>query len=58
MSEYVDHWSILLDLKILLLTIWKWIQREGIDQPGYISAEEFMGNGMDIQPGKETREAR
>jgi lipopolysaccharide/colanic/teichoic acid biosynthesis glycosyltransferase len=55
---YVDHWSIRLDLKILLLTLWKVIQRQGIDQPGYISAEEFMGNGMDIQPGKETTKAR
>ncbi len=40
---YVDHWSFWLDLRILLLTVWKVIRREGISQPGYTSAEEFMG---------------
>ena len=42
---YVDHWSLVLDLKILLLTIWKVIKREGISPPGQITVEEFMGNG-------------
>jgi lipopolysaccharide/colanic/teichoic acid biosynthesis glycosyltransferase len=42
---YVDHWSPGLDLKILLLTLWKVFKREGISQPGYVSAEEFMGSG-------------
>ncbi|MFN2212613.1 MAG: sugar transferase [Anaerolineales bacterium] len=41
---YVDHWSFLLDMKIILLTIWKVIIREGIDEPGHISAREFMGS--------------
>ncbi|MFL7894256.1 MAG: sugar transferase [Anaerolineales bacterium] len=41
---YVDHWSFLLDMKIILLTIWKVIIREGIDEPGHISAGEFMGS--------------
>lgn len=40
---YVDHWSIGLDVKILLFTLWKVLKREGINQPGHISAEEFMG---------------
>ena len=40
---YVDHWSIGLDLKILGLTLWKVLTREGINQPGYATAEEFMG---------------
>jgi lipopolysaccharide/colanic/teichoic acid biosynthesis glycosyltransferase len=40
---YVDHWSFGLDLKILLLTIWKVVRREGISQPGHATAEEFMG---------------
>lgn len=40
---YVDHWSIGLDVKILLLTLWKVLKREGINQPGHVSAEEFMG---------------
>ena len=41
---YVDNWSIGLDIKILLLTFWKVIRREGISQMGHATAEEFMGN--------------
>lgn len=41
---YVDHWSLWLDIKILILTFWKAIKREGISQPGHVSAEEFMGS--------------
>jgi len=41
---YVDHWSFGLDLKILALTVWKVIKREGIRQPGQVSSEEFMGD--------------
>lgn len=40
---YVDHWSLWLDVKILLLTFWKALRREGISQPGHATAEEFMG---------------
>ena len=40
---YVDHWSFWLDLKILLLTAWKVVAREGISQPGHATMEEFMG---------------
>jgi len=40
---YVDHRSFLLDLKILALTVWKTLTREGISQPGHATAEEFMG---------------
>lgn len=41
---YVDHWSFWLDIKILLLTLWKVLTREGISQPGHATAEEFMGS--------------
>lgn len=44
---YVDHWSLWLDLKILGLTLWKVITREGISQPGHATAEEFLGNGAE-----------
>lgn len=40
---YVDHWSLWLDFKILLITIWKVLRREGINQPGHATAEEFRG---------------
>lgn len=41
---YVDHWSFCLDIKILILTVWKVLRREGINQPGQATAEEFMGS--------------
>jgi len=41
---YVDHWSLGLDVKILLTTIWKAIKREGINQEGHATAEEFWGD--------------
>lgn len=41
---YVDHWSIWLDLKILAITFWKVLIREGISQPGRATADEFMGS--------------
>lgn len=40
---YVDHWSFSLDVRILFLTLWKALMREGINQPGQATAEEFMG---------------
>jgi len=41
---YVDNWSFWLDIKIILLTLWKVIKREGISQPGQATTEYFMGN--------------
>jgi sugar transferase EpsL len=41
---YVDHWSFSLDVKILLITAIKVLKREGINQPGHATAEEFMGS--------------
>ncbi len=40
---YVDHLSLCLDLKIIALTFWKILKREGISQPGQATAEEFKG---------------
>jgi len=40
---YVDHWTPGLDLKILALTVWKVLRREGISAPGQATAGEFMG---------------
>jgi lipopolysaccharide/colanic/teichoic acid biosynthesis glycosyltransferase len=46
---YVDNWSLWLDIRILIRTMWIWITREGINQPGFPTAEEFLGsdNGID-----------
>jgi sugar transferase EpsL len=41
---YVDHWSILLDIQILLKTAIIVLRRESINQPGHATAEEFMGS--------------
>jgi len=38
---YVDHQSLWLDAKIILMTIWKIVKREGISQPGQATMEEF-----------------
>ena len=41
---YVDNWSLWLDLKILLLTVFKVLQQEGISQQGHATGEEFKGS--------------
>jgi lipopolysaccharide/colanic/teichoic acid biosynthesis glycosyltransferase len=48
---YVDNWSFWLDAKILLLTPFKVLRREGINQPGNATAMEFMGSA----PAEKTR---
>lgn len=40
---YVDHQSFRLDIKIILMTIWKILKHEGINQPGQATMEEFKG---------------
>ena len=40
---YVDHCSLRIDLKVLFLTIWKTIKREGINQSDQATMEEFRG---------------
>ena len=43
---YVEHRSLWLDLKILLLTFLKVFAREGISAPGSATAPEFMGSNQ------------
>jgi sugar transferase EpsL len=40
---YVDHVSLRLDVKIMALTVWKTLKREGISQPGQATMQEFKG---------------
>lgn len=40
---YVDNQSFWLDLKILFLTVWKVLRREGVSQEGHATMPEFMG---------------
>jgi lipopolysaccharide/colanic/teichoic acid biosynthesis glycosyltransferase len=42
---YVDHWSPLLDLKILFLTVKKVLVHEGISAENQATMEEFRGSG-------------
>lgn len=41
---YVDNRSLLLDLKILFLTIWKVVKRDGISAPGQATQSKFTGS--------------
>jgi sugar transferase EpsL len=40
---YVDHWSLCLDVRILLITMWKVLKGEGIGAQGCATMPEFMG---------------
>jgi sugar transferase EpsL len=40
---YVDHQSLWLDVKILAMTVWKVLRRDGINQPGRATADRFVG---------------
>ena len=40
---YIDNWSFWIDLKIILMTICKILKREGVNQPGQATMEEFKG---------------
>jgi len=42
-TYYVDHWSLWMDFKILVLTVWKVLVREGISQDGYATMPPFEG---------------
>jgi lipopolysaccharide/colanic/teichoic acid biosynthesis glycosyltransferase len=44
--RYVDQQSLLLDFKILVLTVLKTLKREGISQEGCFSAPEFKGTAV------------
>lgn len=45
---YVDNQSLWLDLRILLLTVWKTLKRENINQQGQATMKKFMGTGQDV----------
>ena len=43
---YVDHWSLWLDLKILMLTLIKVTRQTGITQAGHATMHEFTGTAV------------
>jgi len=42
---YVDHYSFLLDLKILWMTLLKVVRSEGVSQADHVTMEKFRGSG-------------
>lgn len=42
--EYVDNVNLLLDIKILFLTIFKVLKRDGISKGGHVTMDKFKGN--------------
>ena len=42
--EYVDKFNLIMDIKILFLTVLKVIKRDGISQEGNATMEKFTGN--------------
>jgi hypothetical protein len=52
---YVDHWSLWLDLRILLRTIWTVIRRDGISAAGHATMPRFdegRPNGSGTSPSE------
>lgn len=47
---YVDHHNLLLDLKILFLTVLKVLNRDGISAAGSATAEKFAGSRDAVTP--------
>jgi len=43
---YVDNQSFWLDIKIIWLTIWKILKRDGISQEGQATMKEFLGSSI------------
>lgn len=45
--EYVDNYSLLMDIKILVMTVVNVLKHEGISSETSATMEEFMGNGTE-----------
>lgn len=43
---YVDSWSLWLDLRIFLLSVWKVLKREGISAEGHATMPRFEGDPL------------
>lgn len=49
-SWYVDHWSLWLDARIVLMTLLTVLTRRGVEKPGHATTEEFTGQSGPGQP--------
>lgn len=52
---YVDHWSLSLDFTIMRRTLLEVVRRDGISQPGHVTAAPFQGSAV---PRVSVRSAR
>lgn len=43
-TYYIDHWALWMDFKILVLTVWKVLVREGISHETYVTMPPFTGS--------------
>lgn len=41
---YIDNYNLILDIKILFMTVFKVLKRDGISQEGNVTMESFTGN--------------
>ncbi|HWT11943.1 MAG TPA: sugar transferase [Allosphingosinicella sp.] len=55
---YVDHWSLWLDLKILVLTLARVVDRRGISAAGEATMPYFQGEAAAAAPPRAERPAR
>ena len=55
---YVDNCSLRLDIKVLWMTLAEILKRDGINQPGQATAEEFLGGGRRAEGGGQRSEGR
>ena len=46
---YVDNWSVMLDLHILLLTLMRVLKHDGISRVGHATMPEFYGKTPDVE---------
>jgi lipopolysaccharide/colanic/teichoic acid biosynthesis glycosyltransferase len=41
---YMENWSLMLDLSILAMTLWRVLKRDGISSQGYATMPEFFSS--------------
>jgi lipopolysaccharide/colanic/teichoic acid biosynthesis glycosyltransferase len=54
---YVDHWTLGVDCKILAMTVWSVLRRDGISRTGHATMPEFMGTKIAAPPAGDDRSA-
>ena len=45
---YVDHWSLWLDAKVLVLSVWRVLRREGVSAEGHATMPRFEGERVRV----------